>query len=97
MGRHPLNVLQDDIAVAIMEGPQETLHGKDPLPIVETDRQCIEHYNKANLAGFDKMGYFIMRDVIICEKGKKEELRQRLHQNLDGFVQVAGGAGGKKH
>lgn len=63
------------------------------MPIVETTLECINHYNKANLAGFAKTGYFILRDVIICEHGKKDEIRKQLLKSLDGFGgMVTGGS-----
>jgi hypothetical protein len=75
--------------MAMMSGPEETELGTDPLPIVETDLSVIQHYNKQNMRGFEKAGYFILRDVIVCERGKKDEVRNKLHKNLDGFTSNA--------
>jgi hypothetical protein len=72
-----------------MNGAEETEHGVDPMPIVETELSVIQHYNKKNMKGFEAAGYFILRDVIVCERGKKDSVREKLHKNLDGFIGVA--------
>lgn len=91
-GRNPLNVLQDDIALALMAGPKEG----EPIPIVETTRDVINYYNRANLAGFDQSKYFIMQNVIVCESGNRDLIKSKLSRDLDNLKQVTGGPSNPK-
>ena len=79
-GRHPLNILQDNIAEALMLGSED-----GAMPIVETTMPVIQHYNKEKgmLDGFNRAGYFVLRNVIVCQEGKKEEVRAKLQRSLD--------------
>lgn len=69
-----------------MNGPEETELGKDPMPIIETDRKCIEHYFKQDIKGYERVGYVNLRNVILCEHGKKEEVRRKIMRDLDNTI-----------
>lgn len=72
--RHPLNKFQDDVAVALVEGPSP----EDDLPLIETERAVIEFYNKGAMKQFDEAGYFIFRDCRVCEIGNSQKVRDGL-------------------
>lgn len=78
-GRNPLNVLQDDIALALMAGASEG----EPLPMVEAPSVVIKYYNKDKYSAVEKLGYFIMNGVIVCLEGRKEDVRKALNRSLD--------------
>lgn len=74
-----------------MSGPESE---DDPMAIVETTREVIEFLNRgqAKLKAFDAAGYMVMNNVIVCEKGKKQDVIDSLNRSLDTFVQVVGGS-----
>lgn len=48
------------------------------LPHISAPRHVIEHYNKANIKGFDECGYFIFKDVIVFEDGKVKPIEMTM-------------------
>lgn len=83
-GRHPLNVLQDDIAVAMMEGLEEG----ESIPIVETTADVIAFYNRDSLKSYQNAGWFILKGVAVCEKGQKQIVRDKINKTLDPMPMV---------
>lgn len=48
------------------------------MPWIEAKRSIIEHYNKANIKGFDNGPmYFVFQGVKVYELGKREISKQR--------------------
>lgn len=90
-GRHALAVLNDAITVAKIEHT----HGEndDAMPIVEAPLEVCEYYNRGNIAGFRKAGYFIMQDVLVCPDGTGDAVREALDRDLRDVPMVTVGSG----
>ncbi len=51
-------------------------------PIVEAPRDIIEYLNRGKMIkAFDRIGYCIYNNVIICEVGKKDQTRQLIEDS----------------
>lgn len=50
---------------------------------VEVPRRVIEYYNKGNLTGFDKVGYFVYQNIKVYETGKKEESKAKENKTME--------------
>lgn len=48
------------------------------MPVMEADREIIAYYNKGLMEAFDRVGYFIMGGVAVCEKGKLAEVQAQM-------------------
>lgn len=64
---------------AKMAEPEEGM----PLPVVETTPEVVAYYNKSSMVGVREAGYFILEGVLVCEKGKKEDLKKSFSQSVD--------------
>lgn len=52
--------------------------GDNAMPIIEADRDVIAFFNKDLMQHVDKVGYFIMNDVAVCERGKLEQIKEKM-------------------
>lgn len=49
------------------------------LSVIEAPLEVIAHFNRGELMkGFHSTGFFIYRDVVVCEPGKKEYVTEKL-------------------
>jgi len=55
----------------------------EAVPCVEASRKIVEFYNRANIKGFDKAGYFMFQGVKVYEKGKREEADARDNRSTE--------------
>ena len=80
MSREELNEFLDAINDALQLGPQP-VEGEEELedmPWIEAKRSVIEHYNKANIKGFDNGPmYFVFQGVRVYEQGKRKIAKER--------------------
>lgn len=75
--RHPLNVFQDAVSRAQMEGAAEG----DGMPFIETSKEVAQYFNKSNWKQYEEAGYFIYKNCIVCETGKSDEVRAKLNED----------------
>lgn len=47
------------------------------LPGIETSRKIITHFMRGNMAGFDRVHYFIYQGVKVFEQGKRAEAERK--------------------
>lgn len=64
----------DDVQIALMVAQEQG----DGLPLVETSRDVIEHFNRQNLKGFDATGYFMHKGVVVCESGQAQKIKDAM-------------------
>jgi hypothetical protein len=92
-GRHPLNVFQDAVVVAKMEGAEDGW----PMPHVEAPESVCRHFNKgSSWDGFVATGYFTYEGVLVCEEGKASEVKKKLARSTDIMPQVVAEPGAHK-
>lgn len=80
--REELNQFLENVAVT------KAMSVNGGIPEIEAPRVVVEFYNKANLKGFDDVGYFIFQGIKVFEEGKVEEakirdgltMEEKLHQ-----------------
>ena len=73
VSRGTLNEFLENVAGAMAMGPQD---GED-MPWIEVTRDVLEHFNRGQMAGVDKAGYFVFQGVKVYEQGKREEAKLR--------------------
>lgn len=78
--RHPLNIFQDEVAVALIEGVKDD---RAPLPIIETTKDVIQFFNRANMKGVEEAGYFVYHGCIVCEVGNTEKVIEALNMTFE--------------
>ena len=69
--RDELNNFLENIAVA------KTMGAPGISPEIEASRKIVELYNKANLKGFDDVGYFLFEGVKVFESGRADEAKKK--------------------
>lgn len=71
---HKLEAFQDELKIQKLMAQDSG----ETLPMIEADRDVIAYYNKGLMQHVDKVGYFIMSDVAVCERGKSKEVLARI-------------------
>lgn len=74
--RNELNQFLESVDIAIA-------NSTGGIPVVETSRKIVEFYNRANISGFDDVGYFIFKGVKVYELGRRAEADKRDNMSME--------------
>lgn len=77
-----LNQFYEQIADAITNGDIDH-HG---VPYIEVPQVIVEHYNRNNMEGFEKPGYFNFQGVNVYLEGTYEAVSKRTKRSIEDIL-----------